>query len=405
MNPPTPSVEPTHITASSANERAKAPPAVHLTIPSPIVTPISPNSPRATSPNDSYTRFSRELSPAKNQGSRQLKTNSSVRSRETETFHLVRNPSAGAMQPTGESIIVGGEQWEVVGGGTQRSKTKKEKDEARRSQAETDRRASKRQEKAAEKVASSVFSKGEARKSRTKEGSSSRRHSSQVVESKDHVRRSATATSPSSTRASGIPASAAAAPAHERHPSQGRRPTSELSPAAEMNAVRAREVWEMDRLWKGRSMAYGLEGPHVVYAQSIGDVGSTTSVNALGHGSAHTSYKLQQGFPFPTPASAAAAAAAATATASPGIYSPQQHQQGRPSLYEFPSGVRSYPDLATIPSIGTPDSTPSLTARNPLPPPPRQSAYRPGPMPASLVERDDRAAAEYWSKYAGVSTH
>lgn len=56
------------------------------------------------------------------------------------------------MQPTGESIIVGGEQWEVVGGGTQRSKTKKEKDEARRSQAETDRRASKRQEKTTEKV-------------------------------------------------------------------------------------------------------------------------------------------------------------------------------------------------------------------------------------------------------------
>jgi hypothetical protein len=268
-----------------------------------------------------------------------------------------------------------------------------------------------------QKVASSVPSKSEARKSRTKEGSSSRRHSSQVVENKDHVRRSAIPTSPSSTRASGVPTSVAAAPAstRERRPSQGRRPTSELPPAADMNAVRAREVWEMDRLWKGRSMAYGLEGPHVVYAQSIGDVGSTTSVNALGHGSAHTSYKLQQGFPFPTPppTTTATSAAASTATASPGMgmYSPQQyhpqqqHYQGKPSLYEFPSGVRSYPDLATMPSIGTPESTPSLTARNPLPAPPRQSAYRPGPMPASLMEKDDRAAVEYWSKYAGVSTH
>jgi hypothetical protein len=223
---------------------------------------------------------------------------------------------------------------------------------------------------------------------------SSRRQSSQPVESKDHVRRSATATSPS-VRASGVPA-AAAAPAPERRTSQsqGRRPTSELSPAAEMNAVRAREVWEMDRLWKGRSMAYGLEGPHVVYAQSIGDVGSTTSVNALGHGSAHTSYKLQQGFPFPTPATAG------TAYSPPSP--PQHHQQTKQSLYEFPSGVRSYPDLATIPSIGTPDSTPSLTARNPLPAPPRQSAYRPGPMPPSMMERGDGATAEYWSKYAGV---
>ncbi|KAF8273995.1 hypothetical protein EI94DRAFT_1794648 [Lactarius quietus] len=400
VNPPTPSVEPTQINIPSANEQARAHPVVHLTIPSPIVTPIGPTSPRATSPNEPHKRSSREPSPTKNQGSRQSKSPTSVRTRETETFHLVRNPSAGPMQATGESIIVGGEQWEVVGGGTQRTKTKKDKDEARRSHAETDRRASKRQERTAEKVASSTPSKSEARKSRAKEGSSSRRHSSQVLENKDHVRRSAaTATSPGSARASVVPAPTAT-PTHERRPSQsGRRPTSELSPAAEMNAVRAREVWEMDRLWKGRSMAYGLEGPHVVYAQSIGDVGSTTSVNALGHGSAHTSYKLQQGFPFPSPTT--------TASTVPGIYSPQQHQQpqhqqGKPSLYEFPSGVRSYPDLATMPSIGTPESTPSLTARNPLPPPPRQSAYRPGPMPASMMERDDSAAVEYWSKYAGV---
>lgn len=159
--------------------------------------------------------------------------------------------------------------------------------------------------------------------------------------------------------------------------------------------MRAREVWEMDRLWKGRSMAYGLEGPHVVYAQSIGDVGSTTSVNALGHGSTHTSYKLQQGFPFP-----------AAAVPPPGIYSPAQHQQPQQqtmaSLYEYPSGVRSYPDLANIPSIGTPESTPSLPSRMPLPAPPRQSAYRPAPIPTSMMERDDGATAEYWSKYAGV---
>jgi hypothetical protein len=38
-----------------------------------------------------------------------------------------------------------------------------------------------------------------------------------------------------------------------------------------------------------------------------------------------------------------------------------------------------------------------------LPAPPRQSTYRPTPLPASFTERDDSAAAEYWSKYAGVS--
>jgi hypothetical protein len=73
--------------------------------------------------------------------------NSSVRSRETETFHLVRSPSAGAVQPTGQSILVAGEQWEVVGGRTQRSRTKKEKEEARRSNTDQDRRDGKRQDR------------------------------------------------------------------------------------------------------------------------------------------------------------------------------------------------------------------------------------------------------------------
>jgi hypothetical protein len=165
-----------------------------------------------------------------------------------------------------------------------------------------------------------------------------------------------------------------------------------------MNALRAREVWEMDRLWKGRSVAYGLEGPQVVYAQSIGDVGSTTSVNALGHGSTHTSYKLQQGFQFPT--------GVHSPPSSSSLRPPQQQQQPHTmqgALYDFPSGVRSYPDLANIPSIGSPDSTPSTPSRNPLPAPPRQSTYRPGPLPSAFTEKDDGAKAEYWSKYAGVN--
>lgn len=253
------------------------------------------------------------------------------------------------------------------------------------------------------KVSAPGPSKSDSRKVRPKESSSSRKHSSQT-ESRDHLHRS-----PSSpvSRASGM---LPPTPAPERRPSQsqGRRPTSELTPAADMNALRAREVWEMDRLWKGRSVTYGLEGPQVVYAQSIGDVGSTTSVNGVGHGTAHTSYKIQQGFPFPTTSTVYSSPALAP---SPQVQ-PMQQQQQYPqqsfgqtmqgALYDFPSGVRSYPDLANIPSIGSPDSTPSMPTRNPLPAPPRQSPYRPGPVPASFVERDDRATAEYWSKYAGV---
>ena len=115
-----------------------------------------------------------------------------------------------------------------------------------------------------------------------------------------------------------------------------------------MNALRVRGVWEMDRLWKGRSVAYGLEGPQVVYAQSIGDVGSTTSVNGVGHGSTHASYKTQQGLPFPTTSTVYSSPALAP---SPQL-EPMQQQQQYPqksfgqtmhgALYGFPSGVRSY---------------------------------------------------------------
>jgi len=249
-------------------------------------------------------------------------------------------------------------------------------------------------------------SKSESRKSRTKDSSSSRRRSSHTEGHdqvhNDQVRRYPTVPSPRTNSM----LSPKPAPERSLSQSQGRRPTSELTPAADMNALRAREVWEMDRLWKGRSVAYGLEGPQVVYAQSIADVASTTSVNGLGNGSAHTSYKLQQGFPFPTTTTSGVCSPQALPSSPPlpPMHAPQSFAQSmQGALYEFPSGVRSYPDLANIPSIGSPESTPSLTPRNPLPAPPRQSTYRPSPVPASFVERDDSVTAEYWSKYAGVS--
>jgi hypothetical protein len=142
-NPPTPYVEPTRINNPPVIEPAMVPPSVHLSIPSPVITPII-SSPQALSPRESRTPPSHESSQTKNQVSR---LNTSVRSRETETFHLVRNPSAGAMQPTGQSIIVAGEQWEVVGGSTQRSRTKKEKEDARRSNTDQERRDGKRQDR------------------------------------------------------------------------------------------------------------------------------------------------------------------------------------------------------------------------------------------------------------------
>jgi hypothetical protein len=140
-NPPTPYVE--RINNLPVKEHAPASPSVHQSIPSPGITPIV-SSRHATSPRESQTPPWHESSQTKNQASR---VNSSVRSRETETFHLVRNSSAGAAPSTGQSIVVAGEQWEVVGGGRQRSRTKKEKEDAKRANTDQERRDAKRQDR------------------------------------------------------------------------------------------------------------------------------------------------------------------------------------------------------------------------------------------------------------------
>jgi hypothetical protein len=142
-NPPTPYVEPTRINSPPVKEQALASPSVHQLIPSPVVSPIV-SSPHATSPRESQAPPSHEPSQTKNQVSR---GNSSVRSRETETFHLVRNPSAGAVPSAGQSIIVAGEQWNVVGGGRQRIRTRKEKEDAKRANSDQERRDAKRQDR------------------------------------------------------------------------------------------------------------------------------------------------------------------------------------------------------------------------------------------------------------------
>jgi hypothetical protein len=48
---------------------------------------------------------------------------------------------------TGQSIIVAGEQWDVVGGGRQRYRTKKEKEDAKRTNSDQERRDAKRQDR------------------------------------------------------------------------------------------------------------------------------------------------------------------------------------------------------------------------------------------------------------------
>jgi len=90
--------------------------------------------------------------PTKKQESCLPRSNSAIHSCKTKTFHLVHNPSAGATQHTGQSIIVVGKQWDVVGGGAQHSKSKKDKDDARQSNAEPEQQEPKQQEQTGKKV-------------------------------------------------------------------------------------------------------------------------------------------------------------------------------------------------------------------------------------------------------------
>lgn len=195
----------------------------------------------------------------------------------------------------------------------------------------------------------------------------------------------------------------------ERRPSAtaSQRPTSDGTTAADLHAIRAKEAWEMDRLWKGRSMAYGSEGTQLVYAQTIhgdGSLASNASIEgemhriSAGHGSAHTSFKLQA--PFQSQA-APSPAYASVPNGSPVLYASEPHTY--PNGFQG-YGYNSYPDLPTIPSESdSVDSSPRRPRTNPLPEPPRMSPYTPAPLPPSLSEHDSPHSAEYWAKYAGVT--
>ena len=244
--------------------------------------------------------------------------------------------------------------------------------------------------------------------SQTKESSSSRRHRSQS-EHKEHRDRSSIDT-PAGMPVNGSVNGGARV---ERRPSTLARPTSELTSAADLNAVRAKDVWEMERLWKGQSMAYGLDGPQLVYAQSIGERSSASvngdlqranTMSGAVHGSSHTSYKLQSPFLSPSPTSSQPYSPI-PAPPPPIIYSSTNASGSSPS-YIYPNDVRSYPDISTIPSMSSPEPSPPRRAfTNPLPEPPRESPYRPPPLPSSVDDHESASVAEYWNKYAMATSY
>jgi len=191
----------------------------------------------------------------------------------------------------------------------------------------------------------------------------------------------------------------------ERNPSLTARPTSELPSAADMNAMRAKESWEMERLWKARSM-YGLE-PNAPTTNFIPGPGSTSSrsddapTQGAVHGSSHTAYLVQT--PFQSGRGTQIYHSMPTGPP-PIIYSSPA------SIPSIPDSISSYepyehvyrPYPPTTVDYRSPPSMPRPPLNNPLPEPPRESPYDPATLTSSRGGK--RQSNDYWTKYNGITT-
>lgn len=397
---------------------------------------------------------SRENSPVKKgDGEVRVAKSNSTTSRKTETFRLMRNPSDKVS--SSENIITAeGEQWTVVNSSDapRRRRTKEkpvekserlervekpssrsstnyresqrvEKPSSRSStkDRESSRRDQRRQDKAAQEVVENQGRAGSSSQGRTKRTKPETADSSSLSGRPSRARSFDTTSRtsvnqpmvftlqgepprqrksddrprdshhPKPIRPGPSPISGIARV--ERLPSNSNRPTSELPSAANINALRAREAWEMDRLWKGRSMNH--QEINVIASPSSRDsrqVDGEFRVDASGHGSSHTSYLVQPLQAHPMPASVFYANMPSAPP--PIIYTASSpygqilHQASHQSAY------RSLPNSFTFPSTESPADYPSR--QNPLPRPPRESSYQPAHL-STLADRGSGASSDYWT--------
>ena len=167
----------------------------------------------------------------------------------------------------------------------------------------------------------------------------------------------------------------------ERNSSTATRPTSELPSAAEMNAMRAKDAWELERLWKARSMYGGEEQ----FNNFIHGPGSTSSKSDLSDDTPISSGNhIYHSMPLAPP----------------------------PVIYPSPASIPSIPDSLSTYDIydlpparpnGATTKGPSPLSRpplnNPLPVPPKESAFAPAPIRAQ-----SGYSSEYWSNYSSFTT-
>ncbi|EMD41960.1 hypothetical protein CERSUDRAFT_61918 [Gelatoporia subvermispora B] len=375
-------------------------------------------------------------SPTKEKdGSRRVKGS---KSRQTETFMLVRSPS-GTVHPQGDLILAMGEQWAVVESPVDQPKRTRNRERSRSREPMDERPARERGDTSLQKR---QYPTNTSRNDpRAKPSTSPTRGGADAYhrpESRVHVPGPADERAPDLERGRSRrqEPSATKSSSHSRDPedrnSLGRntsgrtsgsaRPTSGLPSAAEMNTLKAKDAWEMERLWKARSMAYGPDGvPVVSTPPTIGDssrpstiassdfrhmgtIPSTTDVYRMNsmpatHGTNHTFYTVQK----PSHRSNGSPTTHMPTTSHTDIYSHhaiQQPNHAPNSPRHHPQSPRSHSGHVS-PSSPT---DPTAARHNPLPEPPRLLSYQVPPLPPSLAGPRDSTASEYRAKYAGLTT-
>ncbi|KAJ6503290.1 hypothetical protein C8R47DRAFT_1007333 [Mycena vitilis] len=367
---------------------------------------LMPDEPEPAPPPVPPKRSSRDPSPSQ----------VSVTARETETFKLVRS-SSGNVYASSETIRAAGEQWEVVESTSKGKNRSQDRESENRKEQRRQARAEKEAESEQPKVRSersrkrrSVDDSAERHRHRLPipdtlvspqeepRGSGSKRDEDreQRRERKEQEREQRRAERKDEEReqrkAADLkldkPQPAPPAPSRtlERNPSKSARPISEVPTAADMNMMKAREAWDMDRLWKARSMS-GMEAngvnaapitpPHVPVPN-----GRNAQDPPTIYGSSHTAFAVSA--PFQQPSS-----------------SPIYHSMpnGPPPVvyppgYATPNGYSNTNNRASpLSDVASSKSTsPRAPLANPLPEPPRESPYEPAPLS--------------WSKHAtSVTTH
>ena len=375
--------------------------------------------------------------------------------RQTETFKLVRS-SSGNLYPATETIIAAGHQWEVVESDQPRRSKTKEKSSRSKDRESTSRREHRRQDKPRDdpvEANPSHRKSSQPRRSATgrtadtpiahssstpasshsqhvmprhgrgysaptpvgyeEHRSSRKRDEERTADRKHHdgeVRPKSKNVDKDKPQPP-LPPPTPRASQVERRPSLSARPISELPSSAELNALRARDVWDMDRLLKGRSM-YETEPPEISPPEHTREsTGSYTasknredSTMPTTHGSSHTSFVVQtsyhgQSSSYPNIYHSMPVAPP------PIIYSPPQVLHQFPPHHGYHNAHPPFPSSFYLPSsdMSAVSSSPRPSLSNPLPAPPRESSYKLSPLPASPLDPNRGRSSDYWTQLASVT--